>query len=292
MSSFLLRPLRAEDAERVAALFHEAYGAARPLDPEEINSWLRNEELQPGWLQVLEEDGRVVGYGDIWPQDDDLALDVAAPGRWGLFFDWAEASAREHGSGRVRVSPPAGHELAAVAEARGYRFFRSSFAMEIDLDSRPPEVALPAGLALRPYTDADAEPVREFLNDAFSEDVFWHAISASNFREFYLRARGFDPALWLLAWDGSELVGSALAFLEQSGDTSLGWVGTLGVRQRWRRRGLGDALLRRAFRELYDRGLTRVGLGVDAENPTGALDLYQRAGMRKVRQTDNWVLDL
>ncbi len=34
---------------------------------------------------------------------------------------------------------------------------------------------------------------------------------------------------------------------------------------------------------LYDRGLRRVGLGVDAENPTGALGLYERAGMHKVR---------
>ena len=57
---------------------------------------------------MLEEDGRVVGYGDIWLQDDELALDVAAPGRWAPFFDWAEAGARERGSPRVRVIPPAG----------------------------------------------------------------------------------------------------------------------------------------------------------------------------------------
>ena len=64
------------------------------------------------------------------------------------------------------------------------------------------------------------------------------------------------------------------------------------MRREFRRRGLGDALLRRGFRALYDHGRQRIGLGVDAENPTGALGLYERAGMTKIRQTDNWTLDL
>jgi hypothetical protein len=34
--------------------------------------------------------------------------------------------------------------------------------------------------------------------------------------------------------------------------------------------------------ELYGRGQRVIGLGVDAENPTGATRLYERAGMRIV----------
>ena len=292
MSSSRLRPLQVDDAERVATLFQQTYGDARPLDAEEIRTWLRNEEFEPDWLRVLEEDATVVGYGDIWVQQDEVALDVAAPGRWTPFFEWAESAARQRDLPRVRVAPPAGHELAAVAEARGYRAWRSSFAMEITLAEPPPEVPLPAGMTLRPYEPANDETLRAQLNDAFGEDPFWHEVTASNFREFYLRARGFDPSLWLLAWDGSELAGSVLAYPERGGDATLGWVGTLGVRRNWRRRGLGGALLQHSFRVLYDRGLRKVGLGVDAENPTGALGLYERAGMHKVGQVDNWVLDL
>jgi ribosomal protein S18 acetylase RimI-like enzyme len=55
---------------------------------------------------------------------------------------------------------------------------------------------------------------------------------------------------------------------------------------------LGEALLRAVFGELYSRGLRRVGLGVDAENETGALSLYKRVGLRPVSRGDNWVLDL
>jgi ribosomal protein S18 acetylase RimI-like enzyme len=292
MSSSLLRPLRTADAERVAALFDEAFGAERTVDAEEIRSWLRNEELEPDWLRVLEAEGTVIGYGDIWPEARELTLDVAAPGSWEPFFEWAEAAARERSLPRVCVNVPAGHEVAGLAEARGYRLWRSSFTMQIELAARPAEPALPAGLTLRTYGTADAELVQAQLNAAFSDDVFWHEVSPSNFREFYLRARGFDPSLWLLAFAGPELAGSVLAYPQRGGDTTLGRVGTLGVRREWRRRGLGATLLQRAFAALYDRGLSTIGLGVDAENPTGALGLYERAGMRKLRQSDNWVLDL
>jgi mycothiol synthase len=292
MSSSRLRQLRPDDAERVASLFEKAYGEDRRLDAEEIRSWLRNEEIEPGWLQVLEESGHVVGYGDIWVQTDEVALDVAAPGRWAAFFDWAESAARAHGLPKVRVNPPAGHEVAAIAEERGYRPWRSSFTMEIDLQERPAEPPLPDGLTLRSYEAADEKPLRSALNVAFADDPFWHTVTPSNFREFYLRARGFDPSLWLLAWDGADLAGFVLGYPERSGDVTLGWVGTLGVGRGWRRRGLGEALLRRAFAELYDRGLCRIGLGVDAENVSGALRLYERVGMRKTRQVDNWVLEL
>ena len=61
--------------------------------------------------------------------------------------------------------------------------------------------------------------------------------------------------------------------------SGIGWVGSLGVRRKWRKQGLGMALLLHSFGEFYKRGETVVGLGVDASNPTGATRLYERAGM-------------
>jgi ribosomal protein S18 acetylase RimI-like enzyme len=280
-----LRQLREDDAEQVAALFVEAFGDARRLDAEEIRSWIGNEELEPANLRVLEQDGRVVGYGDVWPEDDNVQLDVAAPAHWEPFLDWAEETA---GARRTRLFVPSGHDLARIAERRGYRLWRSSYTMEVDLPVAGPE--LPAGLELRTYRDVDAEPVRAALNESFAEDPFWHGVSPSSFREFYVKARGFEPGLWLLAWAAEELAGVVLAYSVRVGDPGLGWIGTLGVRPQWRRRGLGEALLRAAFASLHDRGFRRAGLGVDTENVTGALRLYERAGMRPVRRFDNWEL--
>jgi ribosomal protein S18 acetylase RimI-like enzyme len=291
MSSSLLRPLREDDAEAVAALFREAYGSSRQVDAEEIRSWLASEQLQPEWQRVLEEDGVVAGYGDIWPEEADIELDVAAPGHWDVFVDWAEDEARSRGLPRVRAVLPAGHELAEICAARGYRPWRSSFTMEVELEERPAR-ELPGGFDLRTYVGEDTGILLEAMNEAFAEDAFGHAVTPAIFRDFYLHARGFDPRLWLLAWEADALAGFSLAFLQRGADPTRGWVATLGVRPPWRRRGLGEALLHGSFAALHDRGLRRVGLSVDSQNDTGALRLYERAGMSTVAQTDNWVLDL
>jgi ribosomal protein S18 acetylase RimI-like enzyme len=70
---------------------------------------------------------------------------------------------------------------------------------------------------------------------------------------------------------------------ERIGEPGLGWVESLAVRRAWRRRGLGRALLLHAFRAFHGRGSTAAGLSVDAENPTGALRLYESVGMRAVQ---------
>ena len=48
---------------------------------------------------------------------------------------------------------------------------------------------------------------------------------------------------------------------------------------RFRGRGLGRALLLHAFTQFRHQGLTRAGLGVDSESPTGANKLYESVGM-------------
>ena len=66
-------------------------------------------------------------------------------------------------------------------------------------------------------------------------------------------------------------------------EPGLAWVRILGVLPKFRQRGLAQALLRHTFAEYAGRGLERVGLGVDAENPTGAVRVYERAGMHVSR---------
>jgi ribosomal protein S18 acetylase RimI-like enzyme len=80
-----------------------------------------------------------------------------------------------------------------------------------------------------------------------------------------------------VAWDqrSAQIAGYSLCRYRMG----IGWVGTLGVRRAWRKRGLGEALLLHSFCEFYKRGMQTIGLGVDAENPTGATRLYKKAGM-------------
>lgn len=90
-----LRELREDDADEVAELFRVVFGDERPVDAEQVMSWVRNDELDPAWLRVLELDGRVVGYGDIQVTEDEVAVDVAAP-----------CTGRRSSSGRRRVHAP------------------------------------------------------------------------------------------------------------------------------------------------------------------------------------------
>jgi ribosomal protein S18 acetylase RimI-like enzyme len=97
-----------------------------------------------------------------------------------------------------------------------------------------------------------------------------------------------DPSLLFLAMDGDEIAGFNLCRPHAFDDPEIGWVGSLGVLRPWRKRGIGLALLRHSFNEFYRRGKRKVGLGVDANNLTGALRLYENAGMRVYRAFDKY----
>jgi mycothiol synthase len=288
MSSCRLRQLRASDADEVAALFRLAYGDARPVRPDDVCRWVRGGSADE--VRVAEADGRVVGYADI-SVSEYVEVDVAADACWDLLLGWAEARARELGKPTVRTFFPPGHALEQVVAARGYRYARSSLRMWVELDERP-DVELPPGIEVRDYRAEDEDVLRAAVNEAFALDDLWREVTPRAFEVFYTGEPASDPSLWALAWDGDELAGCVLPDPEREGDTTAGWIKILAVRAPWRRRGLGGALLRLGFARLYDRGLRRVGLAVDAENPTGAVRLYERAGMRPVRWNDTWLLEL
>ena len=57
----------------------------------------------------------------------------------------------------------------------------------------------------------------------------------------------------------------------------------LGVIRRWRRKGLGTALLLTLLGRLRQLGFERAELGVDADSLTGATRLYERVGFEPTR---------
>jgi mycothiol synthase len=294
MSSLRLRQLRKDDAADVARLFVESWGESRRMDAGEIEDWFANDALSPERLLVLEEGDRVVGYYDLWAEGEHVDVDVAAPGIWDEAFDHAENSARALGAKRTRTFFVRGHDVERVVTKRGYRPIRSSWTMEIEFGvEAPAESTVPAGIDIRPYRHPEDERATyEAHVEAFADHWEYNREPFQHWREFTVGSRNFDPALWLLAWAGGEIAGYALSYPERAGDPGYGWIGMLGVRRPWRGRGLGEALLRRSFAALHARGQRRIRLSVDAENPTGATRLYERAGMRVLRESATWERDL
>jgi ribosomal protein S18 acetylase RimI-like enzyme len=156
--------------------------------------------------------------------------------------------------------------------------------MRIHMETPPPAPAWPTGITLRRYNpETDLEAVYRADEEAF-RDHFGHIEmpvedGLKRFKHFMTGYEGFDPSLWFLAMDGDKIAGICLCRKQAHSDPKVGWVNTLAVRRPWRKRGIGLALLRHAFGEFYRRGQCMAGLGVDAENLTGALRLYENAGM-------------
>jgi mycothiol synthase len=175
----------------------------------------------------------------------------------------------------------------ALFAGRGYTQVRSSFRMTRDVSGEQAEPVWPDGLELRPLeVERDGPVVHEAIEEAFAEEWGHTARPYEEWRRRTFDAPGFDPALVPIAWDGDEIAGLSLNYHKRMGDW--GWIGSIGVRGPWRRRGLGLALLYESFRRFRDTGETVVALGVDAENPTGAVRLYERAGMRVLWRADVW----
>lgn len=171
------------------------------------------------------------------------------------------------------------------------RFYR----MRIDLDSAEiPESApvLPDGVELVVGDDDEARRVIWSVdNETFLDHWNFAPMTYEEWTEHFPRDGKHDPqGWWLLRVDG-EPAGFAILDETQAA-ANCGYVSVLGVRRPYRGRGLATLLLQRAFVRYRDLGRVAVELGVDAESLTGAVDLYERVGMRPVRVMQGWAREL
>jgi mycothiol synthase len=166
-------------------------------------------------------------------------------------------------------------------EARGYELIRHFWTMGIDLDGETPEPDWPEGIRLERAQHGEERAVHAASEEAFADHWEHHPTPFELWKEWHAKSDSYDPSNWLLAKDGDEIAGISLLWIE----SNAGWVGILGVRPRWRRRGLGRALLLESFRVIRENGKQSARLGVDAANPTGATRLYENAGMQVVNES-------
>jgi mycothiol synthase len=301
---FELRPPRADEADAIAGVLNAhsraLYGTA-DVTLDEVQSWLENPsfDVDRDMRIAVLPGGALAGYADVGDQADehtrfwiDLRLhpthgDEAVAG---ALLAAMEGRARELAGpdAVVRgIAASVDETERALYEANGYRVIRHAFRMEIALDKPPAPPEWPDGFDLRTFRPGDDEAVYEAHQDSFADHWGFMRDPYEEWRHWMLR-EPFDPSLWFLAEADGELAGVCLCRPSGEGDPAFGWVSVLGVRPRWRRRGLALALLRHTFAEYHGRGHSRVGLGVDAENVSGAVRLYERAGMRVVRRSDTY----
>jgi mycothiol synthase len=164
---------------------------------------------------------------------------------------------------------------APFARANGYRLASEVWLMGVEVDAAARAPAWPDGVSVRTYADADAAELKRLLDVCYAEEGT-PPLSFEEWRTVMLADPSFDAGVWFLASAEERLVGAALCWTE-------GFVKDLVVHPDWRRRGLGSALMREALCAFARRGVRRVALKTDSNNPTQAWRLYARLGMHTDR---------
>lgn len=306
IAGLAFRSVRSDDAAamaRIANRCNEADGLDERLSAREIAGWLLRgtSQYDPAvdllvaavddqpvaftWLNwVITTDGireyRLGGWVDP---------DWVRRGIGGALLAWTERRAADlaraqNGSEPMELGTWAGEKRVAkrvMIERAGYRPARWFFDMiraplaEVEL---PP---MPDGIEIRPVTPDQVRTVWDADVEAFKDH--WGGFDASDesYRNF-LDDPNFNPDLFIVAWDGDQVAGAVLNAISVDENQAMhrqrGWLESVFVRRPWRRRGLAAALVARSLVQLREAGMTEAVLGVDADNPSGALHLYEDAG--------------
>lgn len=315
---FVLRPGHLCDAAAVASLWNRRAGArgqTAVYSAEDVeHRW-----STPGFsvetdTQLAWDGPTLVAYSTLSdvkePHVDlfiSLALDPDVEDNdqlCGALLEWLDRRAlasllRAPEGARVVLIAGAAAEDARQQEIlvqHGFHVDRVFSNLRLEFADRPPAPVWPRGVDVRTFRlGEDNVGLVHAYRDAFRDHYGYleQPFEAELERwRHWTREHDFDPALWFLATHGAEICGFCCCYAESHGDKECGLVDEFGVRPKWRRRGIGRALLLESFRTLYGRGLRAVELTVDSDNASDALDLYASVGMRTVRQNHTFVKEL
>jgi ribosomal protein S18 acetylase RimI-like enzyme len=175
--------------------------------------------------------------------------------------------------------------------ANGYEPARYFFEMVRPLQEPIPYHPLPDGLEVRPALPEHYRQILEASDEAF-QDHWGHVPLTENMIQDWMESPEFQPELWQVAWEGDHVAGMVLNYIRHDENKRFnrkrGYTEDISVRRPWRRRRLATALLARSLKLLKGRGMQEANLGVDTENPSGALRLYERLGFKRIRTMTNY----
>jgi mycothiol synthase len=268
------------------------------------NDWSPSGSFRPERdLQGLQLDGRLIGIARHTWRDRPAVVshrmevyvhpEHRRQGHGSRLLDWAQARARAsvgEGDGgpkdKAQQFGGGGRDtevFAAFAVSKGYEPYRYHHEMRRPLADPIREARLPEGLEVRPVRPEDHLAIWKADEESF-KDHWDHAEPVEGDFERFFNDPNIDTSLWQVAWDGDQVAGLVInAILPHenalTGDLA-GWLDSVATRRPWRGRGVASALIARSLAVLRERGMEVAVLGVDAENPTGALGLYETFGFR------------
>ncbi|SEA56662.1 GNAT family N-acetyltransferase [Leifsonia sp. 21MFCrub1.1] len=298
------RPATAADVDAV----HEVY---RAIDTADHPNYLTNREqveeelgfsfidLEQDTLLAIAADGRVAAVGIVMepPRQESLVREFMNGGVHPEFRErgigrellawqrargeqklaasdkrlpgWLVGYADERAPGRQRL-----------LEAGGFEVVRYFQTMERDLADPVPDVTPVGDVRIEPYRDELSAAVHAARDDAFRDH--WGSQPLSDEQFHGLVSGTFAADLSYVAMIDGDVAGIVLTDVAEEDWPGQGFTGsyvsTVAVTRPYRGRRIAPSLLRAVLEASAARGLEKVVLDVDAENPTGALGLYTGMG--------------
>ncbi len=212
-------------------------------------------------------EGRLEGIARKQKESGDLPADAAC------FF-----TSEVHGGEVDRVR---------LVERAGYQTVRYAFEMvRPDLENIP-DLNLPKGVEVREVRPEHLRQIWEASNEAFRDHWGYIPDPWESF-EGFIQSPDYDPSLLRVAWQGDQVVGMVLSFIDKDQNEKFGrkrgYTENICVRRAWRKQGVAKALIALSLKALKERGMSEASLGVDAENISGALQLYQHMGYQVTKR--------
>lgn len=294
----------------------EADGLAERLTAADMASFVENPIARDPVddLVIAEVDGRIVGYAWVNHRREAGGDEVH------VHRGYVDPAWRRRGIGtalagfareRALANPVPGdpstprllrtfvleteHDAHPLLRSLGYAPIRLAFNMVRDLTRPIPDLPLPNGLEIRPAAKADFRRIWEAEREAFQDAWGYFPWPEEAYQRFATFPH-YDPSLWRVAWDGNEVAGGVLNFVNEEENAAFGrrrgYSEDIFVRHPWRRRGLASALIALSLQALRDLRLDEAALAVDAESPTGALSLYTRMGYTTAQTWTTYALRL
>jgi len=255
---------------------------------------------------VVDEEGKWIAYGAVFNTEPPYAESIIVfridpdylnRGVGTLITDWAEQKALEN----IKKAPPKSQVVLRGSNfmkmesssdfmvSRGFSLNRYYFRMAQSLPASQALPKQPEGIRIEPFTlrqnlkeliDCSEECMLDHWNWwTMPDDELWedwnHRIKSNPHH---------DPANWLLAMDGENLIGLCLTDSGTPGDPESAYIELLCIKKEYRKRGIASYLLGLALSESMKRKKKRITLHVDGSSLTGATRVYEQAGF-KVDQT-------
>jgi len=300
--------LTADDLTELAGLREAIDYFDDPVEPRELDTMARDfqrDSKLDGYLATVGRDkgGTIIAYAWIHPAvssnlSGHLYLETGVHpaarhrqiGR--RLIEWAVHRAQDWHDAKGEGAPPLwlGYlvdekftGLCAALVREGFVPQRWYFDAHARFGDHPlPPVPDIPGVRLVHYDASLSEPVRLAHNAVFGVLPGASEFSRADW-EWSLGETGDRPEWsWVaLPQDGDMVLGYAMntAYVGEGPEgESEGWTARFGVRQAWRMRGIGTALILASMHSFRDAGLDGAGLGVDTGVPEATGRLLDRCG--------------